>query len=263
MRGYRPHQIRLSPTEALALTEQLGTRFPQFYLTSPAPCPYLPGRMERKVFTRLSGEVARALNDALTHAGFRRSQNIAYKPSCESCQACISVRIVVDAFEASRSLVRVGERNRDVAAEVVDPWATEEQFTLLRRYLDVRHQGGGMSEMSMFDYVAMVEDSAVETHLVEYRRQGGDRSGELVAVGLTDVLSDGLSMVYSFFDPSQTARSLGTFMVLDHIEQARSRGLPYVYLGYWIDGCQKMSYKARFAPLEARIGAGWAPLKRR
>jgi len=262
MRGYRPCQIRFSQTEALALTEQLGTRFPQFYLTSPAPCPYLPGRMERKVFTRLSGEVARTLNDALTHAGFRRSQNIAYKPSCESCQACISVRIVVDAFEATRSLARVAERNRDIVGEVVDPWATEEQFALLRRYLDARHQGGGMSEMSMFDYVAMVEDSAVETQLVEYRRQGGEQAGELIAVALTDVLSDGVSMVYSYFDPAESSRSLGTYMVLDHIEQARSRGMPYVYLGYWIDGCQKMSYKARFAPLEARVGSGWAPLKR-
>ena len=114
----------------------------------------------------------------------------------------------------------------------------------------------------MFDYVAMVEDSAVETHLVEYRRQGGDNPGELIAVALTDVLSDGVSMVYSFFDPAESNRSLGTYMVLDHIEQARSRTMPYVYLGYWIDGCQKMSYKARFAPLEARVGTGWAPLKR-
>jgi len=244
------------------LTEQLRTRFPQFYLTSPAPCPYLPGRMERKVFTRLSGEVARTLNDALTHAGFRRSQNIAYKPSCEACQACVSVRVVVDAFEPSRSFQRVSARNADLAGEVVDPWATEEQFALLRRYLDERHEGGGMSDMTMFDYVAMVEDSAVETHLVEYRYKGGPNAGDLVAVALTDLLSDGLSMVYSFFGPEHSARSLGTFMVLDHIEQARSRELPYVYLGYWIEGSQKMNYKARYAPLEARTATGWTPLKR-
>jgi arginine-tRNA-protein transferase len=218
--------------------------------------------MERKVFTRLSGELARTLNDALTHAGFRRSQNIAYKPSCEACQACISVRVVVDAFELNRSFQRIGERNQDIAPEVVDPWATEEQFALLRRYLDARHQGGGMSDMTMFDYVAMVEDSAVETHLVEYRYRSGAKAGDLVAVALTDLLSDGLSMVYSFFEPTLRGRSLGTFMVLDHIEQARGRTLPYVYLGYWIDGCRKMDYKARFKPLEARMGAGWVPLKR-
>lgn len=248
--------------EFCALTQQLGTRFPQFYLTSAAPCPYLPGRMERKVFTRLSGEVARTLNDALTHAGFRRSQNIAYKPSCEACQACISVRVVVDAFETTRSFERVNARNADIAGEVVDPWATEEQFALLRRYLDSRHQGGGMSDMTMFDYVAMVEDSAIETHLLEYRYKSGPKAGDLIAVALTDQLSDGLSMVYSFFEPDQNGRSVGTFMVLDHIEQARARALPYVYLGYWIDGCRKMDYKARFGPLEARTASGWVPLKR-
>lgn len=244
------------------MTEQLRTRFPQFYLTSPAPCPYLAGRMERKVFTRLSGEVATTLNDALTHAGFRRSQNIAYKPSCEACQACVSVRVVVDAFEPSRSFQRVTARNSDLVGEVVDPWATEEQFTLLRSYLDARHEGGGMSDMTMFDYVAMVEDSAVETHLVEYRHKAGPNAGDLAAVALTDLLSDGLSMVYSFFGPDLSSRSLGTFMVLDHIEQARGRGLPYVYLGYWIEGSRKMDYKARYAPLEARTATGWTPLKR-
>jgi arginine-tRNA-protein transferase len=244
------------------LTEQLRTIAPQFYQTSPAPCPYLPGRMERKVFTRLSGEVARPLNDMLTHQGFRRSQNIAYRPNCETCQACISVRVVVDAFEASRSFQRVTARNDDLMSEVVDPWATEEQFALLRRYLDARHIGGGMSDMTMFDYVAMVEDSAVETHLVEYRYRSGPNVGDLVAVALTDQLTDGLSMVYSFYDPAEGARSPGSFMVLDHIEQARARSLPYLYLGYWIDGCRKMTYKARFEPLEARTPQGWIPLKR-
>ena len=245
------------------MTEQLGTKVPQFYLTSPAPCPYLPGKMERKVFTRLSGDIAKTLNDVLTHSGFRRSQSIAYRPSCEACHACLSVRVVVDAFELSRSFQRVIGKNSDLVGEVVDPWATDEQFSLLRRYLDSRHSGGGMSDMTMFDYVAMVEDSAVETQLVEYRYRSGENAGDLVGVGLTDMLSDGLSMVYSYFDPDESARSLGTYMVLDHIEQARSRGMPYVYLGYWIEGSQKMNYKARFAPLEARLAAGWIPLKRK
>lgn len=258
-----PDSAGLRTAEFRHLTEQLGIRFAQFYLTSPAPCPYLQGRMERKVFTRLSGEVARSLNDSLTHAGFRRSQNIAYRPSCEGCQACVSVRVVVDAFEPSRSFERVRDKNTDIVGEVVDPWATEEQFALLRRYLDARHTGGGMSDMTMFDYVAMVEDSAVETHLVEYRYRGGPKAGDLIAVGLTDQLSDGLSMVYSFYDPDEAPRSLGTFMVLDHIEQARGRGLPYVYLGYWIEGSRKMAYKARFAPLEARMPNGWVAIKPR
>ncbi len=261
-RGAEGDSPRQTHGELRALTEQLGIRFPQFYLTSPAPCPYLTGRMERKVFTRLSGEVARSLNDSLTHAGFRRSQNIAYRPSCEGCQACVSVRVVVDAFERSRSFERVAAKNADLIGEVVDPWATEEQFNLLRRYLDARHTGGGMSDMTMFDYVAMVEDSAAETHLVEYRYRSGPNAGDLIAVALTDLLSDGLSMVYSFYEPDAAPRSLGTFIVLDHIEQARARGLPYVYLGYWIEGSRKMAYKARFAPLEARMPAGWVPLNR-
>lgn len=248
--------------ELRTVTEQLGTRVPQFYLTSPAPCPYLAGKMERKVFTRLSGDISKTLNDVLTHSGFRRSQSIAYRPSCEACHACVSVRVVVDAFESSRSFQRVVAKNSDLVSEVVDPWSTEEQFGLLRRYLDSRHVGGGMSDMTMFDYVAMVEDSAVETHLVEYRYATGEKAGDLAAVALTDLLSDGLSMVYSFFNPDDAARSLGTYLVLDHIEQARQRGLPYTYLGYWIEGSRKMAYKARFAPLEARTAAGWVPLKR-
>jgi arginine-tRNA-protein transferase len=218
--------------------------------------------MEQKVFTRLSGQHARQVNDKLTHLGFRRSQNIAYRPSCEGCNACVSVRILTDAFEPSRSFQRILERNRDLRPEIVDPWATEEQFRLIRRYLDTRHTGGGMSEMTMFDYVAMVEDSAVETHMCEYRMTLPDgRPGPLTAVALTDVLQDGLSMVYSFFDPAEGHRSVGTYMVLDHVAQARARKLPYVYLGYFIEGCRKMSYKARFGPLEARTEAGWVPFK--
>ncbi|NWH08601.1 MAG: arginyltransferase [Alphaproteobacteria bacterium] len=246
------------------MTEQFNPRIPQFYLTQPAPCPYLPGKQERKVFTRLAGDQACTLNDTLTHAGFRRSQNIAYRPACEGCSACVSVRILVDAFEPSKNQRRVIARNSDLAVSVVDPWATEEQYLLLRQYLDLRHKGGGMSEMNMFDFVAMVEDSSVKTHLAEYRvATAGGEPGVLKAAALTDVLGDGLSMVYSFFDTAAEDRSLGTFMVLDHIEQARARGLPYVYLGYLVEGCRKMSYKARFAPLEALTSDGWRPLKER
>jgi arginine-tRNA-protein transferase len=202
---------------------------------------------------------ARSVHERLAQAGFRRSQNIAYKPACEGCNACLSVRIKVADFTPTRSMQRVIDRNADLVAEVVDPWANEEQFRLLRRYLDLRHPGGGMSEMTMFDYVAMVEDSAVDTHLVEYRLQRADGSpGSLAAVCLADQLGDGLSMVYSFYDMGEAARSLGTLMVLDHVAQARARGLPYVYLGYYIPGSRKMAYKGRFGPLEARYDSGWA-----
>lgn len=240
------------------MTEQLGTRLHQFYRTSPAPCPYLPGRFEQKIFTRLSGPNARVVHERLAEAGFRRSQNIAYKPNCENCNACLSVRIKTGEFQATKSMARVAARNADVQSEVVDPWATEEQFRLLRRYLDARHPGGGMSEMTMFDYVAMVEDSAIETHLVEYRLRRADGSpGRLIAVCLADALADGLSMVYSFYDPAESDRSLGTLMVLDHVAQARARSLAYVYLGYYIAGSKKMDYKGRFGPLEARFDEGW------
>lgn len=244
------------------LTEQLSAKLDQFYRTSPAPCPYLPGRYERKVFTRLSGPNARDINENLAQKGFRRSQNIAYKPVCEGCNACLSIRIRVADFAPSRSMQRVMARNSDIRSEVVDPWASEEQFSLLRRYLDARHSGGGMSGMTLFDYVAMVEDSAVETSIVEYRfRDAATWPGPLAAICLTDILSDGLSMVYSFYDVGLTARSLGTLMILDHVAQAKARGLPYVYLGYYIKGSRKMEYKGRFHPLEARFAEGWSAFR--
>ena len=219
--------------------------------------PLSQGRMERKVFTRLSGEVARSLNDSLTHAGFRRSQNIAYRPSCEGCQACVSVRVMVDAFELSRSFERVRAQNADLIGEVVDPWATEEQFALLRRYLDARHTDGGMSDMTMFDYVAMVEDSAAETHLVEYRYRSGPNAGDLIAVALDRPLSTASrwSTVSTIRTRRRAASARSSCSTTSNRRAAA--GLSYVYLGYWIEGSRKMSYKARFAPLEARMPAGW------
>jgi len=240
------------------VTDQRTTRLPQFFLTPGGPCPYLPGRTERKVFARLNGSLAQPLNEALTHSGFRRSQMIAYRPACDGCASCVSVRIVAGEFAPSRGLRRIEKRNADLARREVAAEATREQFALLRAYLDSRHSGGGMSDMGLFDYVAMVEETPVKTHLVEYRRLSADgQPGPLMACALTDVLRDGLSMVYSFFHPGEDARSLGTCMILDHIEAARARGLSYVYLGYWVRGSAKMSYKARFRPLEALSADGW------
>jgi leucyl-tRNA---protein transferase len=236
---------------------------PQFYLTAPSPCPYLPGREERKVFTHLVGERAPELNDLLTHGGFRRSQSIAYRPACETCRACVSVRVVVEEFRPTRSMRRVAERNSDLVAEMRVPVPTSEQYSVFRGYLDSRHRDGGMADMTVLDYAMMVEDSHVETRIVEFRRRGPDSritgrgNGPLLGVALTDVLSDGLSMVYSFFDPDAGARSLGTFIILDHISRARRLGLPYVYLGYWVKGSKKMDYKGRFLPQERLTGDGW------
>jgi arginine-tRNA-protein transferase len=239
------------------VTDQRSTRIPQFFLTPGGPCPYLPGKTERKVFARLGGNLAQPLSEALTHSGFRRSQSIAYRPACEGCSACISVRIRTDRFEASRSQKRIMRRAQDLARAEVAAEATREQFALLRTYLDSRHPGGGMSDMGLFDYVAMVEETPVDTHIVEYR--GID--GTLLACALTDRLKDGLSMVYSFFHPGEDDRSLGTYMILDHVVAARAANLPYVYLGYWVRGSEKMDYKIRFSPLEALTQNGWEPLK--
>ncbi len=238
------------------MTEHSTVRFPYFFVTVPAPCPYLPGKLERKVFTRLIGDDPVALNDALTQAGFRRSQSIAYKPACETCEACISVRIPIARFQPNRTMRRIAERNGDIQFLERPASATEEQFGLLRTYLEARHPGGGMVEMDALDFAAMVEDSPINTHVAEYR----DASGRLRAGCLIDRLSDGLSLVYSFFDPDEAQRSLGTYIVLSQIERARRLKLPYVYLGYWVDGCRKMLYKARFQPLEGLGAEGWRPL---
>lgn len=242
---------------------KLGRETPQFYLTAPTACPYLPDKFERKVFTHLVGEKASELNDILTQGGFRRSQNIAYRPACEACKACISVRVVVDEFEMTRSFKRIGKRNADLIGDACLPQPSADQYALFRGYLDSRHAEGGMAEMTVLDYAMMVEDTHVDTHVVEYRRRGPDSGvtghgrGPLIGVALTDVLSDGLSMVYSFFEPDEADRSLGTYMILDHIERARKLGLPYVYLGYWVRGSRKMDYKSRFRPQEHLTGAGW------
>jgi arginine-tRNA-protein transferase len=231
---------------------------PQFYLTAPSPCPYLAGKEERKVFTHLVGERAAELNDLLTHGGFRRSQSIAYRPACESCRACVSVRVVAEDFRPTRSMRRVLDRNSDIVGEMRAAVPTSEQYSVFRAYLDSRHHDGGMADMTVLDYAMMVEDSHVTTKIVEYRRHGPDgRPGDLVAVGLTDVLGDGLSMVYSFYEPDAADRSLGTLMILDHISRARRMGLSYVYLGYWVRGSRKMDYKGRFLPQERLMPEGW------
>jgi leucyl-tRNA---protein transferase len=235
-------------------------RFPRFFVTTPTPCPYLPGRSERKVFTELNGSNAGELNDALGRIGFRRSQNVAYRPSCQSCSACVSVRVVNRDFTPTASQRRLLRRNDDLIVEARAPWATEEQYELLTRYLGTRHPAGGMADMNESDFAGMVEHSPVETCVVEYREPDVDgRPGRLVGACLTDRQGDGLSMVYSFFDTDAAARSgLGTFIILDHIQRAGRAGLPYVYLGYWIEGSDRMAYKTKFRPMERLGPGGWS-----
>jgi len=246
------------------VTQHFPTRQLRFFLTAPSACPYLPGREERKVFAHLPMLDGAAVNDSLTLGGFRRSQNIAYRPACEGCAACVSARLPVADYVFSRSERRVVARGDAFARHIVEAEATVEQFDLLRRYLRSRHAGGGMTDMTWADYVAMVEDTAVRTHVVEYRTRTDDRGpGLLTACALVDQLADGLSLVYSFFDPEYSRASPGSFIILDHVIQTGLLGLPYLYLGYWVRGSEKMDYKARFSPLEILRPNGWGLISAR
>ncbi len=235
-------------------------RFPRFFVTSPAPCPYLAGKTERKVFTELSGHNAGELNDALGRIGFRRSQSVAYRPSCADCTACVSVRVCTGEFSPNNSQKRNLRRNGDIVATACKPWATEEQYALLRSYLGSRHPNGGMADMDEQDFADMVEQTPVDSYLIEYREPTVDGvRGRLIGCCLTDRQSDGLSMIYSFFDASHPMREgLGTYIILDHVQRAAKAGLAYVYLGYWIEGSARMAYKARFRPLEKLGPDGWS-----
>jgi arginine-tRNA-protein transferase len=229
-------------------------RRPQFfYTTAPLPCPYVPGRTERKVVTEISGPEAEGLHDRLSRAGFRRSHNIAYAPVCPACRACIPIRIPVATFQPDRTLRRVAKANAQVEGFEAPARASAEQFQLFQRYQQARHGDGDMATMSFYDYRAMIEDTPIETMLVEFR-EPDDR---LLGACLTDRLADGLSAVYSYFAPGLERRSLGTFAILWLIERARSLGLPYVYLGYWVPDSRKMAYKARFRPSEILSGGHW------
>jgi arginyl-tRNA--protein-N-Asp/Glu arginylyltransferase len=232
---------------------------PQFYVTAPQPCPYLADRVERKLFTGLQDANGQALNDALSKQGFRRSQNVLYRPACTDCSACISVRIRIADFKPTKSQKRTLRRNADMSRGAHTAWATDEQFDLFKMYLTSRHRDGGMTDMDVFEFGAMIEETPVRTRIIEYHQPAEHGGNALKYACLTDILDDGLSMVYSFFDPDMSDRSPGKYMILDHIEIAREMGLDYIYLGYWVAGSPKMDYKAQFSALELCIGGDWQP----
>lgn len=232
-----------------------SARLHRFYTTDLAPCPYLAHRQERRLVALV--ETGGARLDLLTEAGFRRSQGFLYKPACPGCQACVPVRIVVEEFRPGRGFRKVMRRNADLVWQEMAAESTDEQFALFQRYLRHRHHDGGMVRMDRDAYRDMVEMAPPATRLIEFR----DAQGALVGVSLTDWLRSGLSGVYKFFDPDLEPRSLGTFIILWHVERARALGLPYVYLGYWIAQSRKMAYKIRFAPLERLDGAFWRPFQ--
>ena len=234
----------------------------QFYLTAPQPCAYLEGREERKVFTTLQGEGAQATNNTLSLKGFRRSQSVIYRPACVGCSACMSIRVPMASFQPSRSQRRILTRNADVVRRPCEAWATETQYDLFRRYLDHRHSGGGMADMDAFDFASMVDETPVNSTLIEYAIDDPQTGASLlIGACLSDILGDGLSMVYSFFEPAEQGRSLGAYMILDHIRMAAEMGLPHVYLGYWVPESAKMDYKIGYRPFELCDGATWRGFK--
>jgi arginyl-tRNA--protein-N-Asp/Glu arginylyltransferase len=239
------------------------SRFPRFFVTSPSPCPYLAGKQERKIFTELSGLHAGELNDALGRIGFRRSQSVAYRPSCAGCTACVSVRVVADKFIPNTTQRKLLKRNADLEITACKPWATEEQYALLRRYLSARHPGGGMASMDESDYADMVEQSPVSSYVIEYREPSVNGvPGRLVGACITDQQADGLSMIYSFFEADEDSRpGLGNLIIMEHIMRSQRAGLPYVYLGYWVKGSARMAYKTRYRPMEVLGPNGWAILE--
>lgn len=224
-----------------------------FFSTEPASCPYLADRLERRLVTALDGHDADRFHDQLLRAGFRRSQGYAYRPGCTGCQACVAVRIPVARFAFRRSWRRIVRINADLMASERRTVATHEQYALFRRYLKSRHTASGMAEMSWPEFRSMINDSPVDTRVIEWRRP--DRT--LIASSLTDRCQSGFSGVYKFFDPDEARRSLGSLIILWHVQRATELGLPYVYLGYWISGSPTMAYKARFQPLEQLTPGGW------
>ena len=236
------------------------TRNPQFYVTAPQKCPYIKGKVERKLFTALYGRNTVNLNDELSLQGFRRSQKVLYRPLCSNCSACLSIRVKVAEFKNSKSQNRVLSKNKNVERITKKPEATDEQYEIFKKYLNYRHLNGGMSDMDAIEFSSMIEETNVDTHIFEYWKSENGKKKYLMAVCLTDINKDGLSMVYSFYDPMYQSQSLGKFMILDHINLTKTKKLDYLYLGYWIKENSKMGYKSNYFPAEVFYKNKWTEI---
>lgn len=228
-----------------------------FYASRPLPCSYLPERETVNLFTDPDAPMSMAIYSRLADFGFRRSGSHVYRPRCPGCQACVPARVPVRAFSPNRSQRRCKQRNADLAITARPAAYDEEAFTLYRRYIASRHAGGGMDDPQPDQYLSFLTSGWAESLFVEYRLHG-----TLLAVSVLDVLEQGLSAVYTFFDPEQTDRSLGRLAVLWAIDEARRRGLGWLYLGYWIADCRKMQYKQEYRPLELLRAGAWQAFAR-
>ena len=233
------------------------TRTPQFYVTAPQKCPYIKGKIERKLFTALYGRNSIKINDELSLQGFRRSQKVLYRPLCSNCSACLSIRVKVNEFNHSKSQIRVINKNKKLERIEKKPEATDEQYEIFKKYLNHRHLNGGMSDMDAIEFSSMIEETNVDSQIFEYWESKKENNKKLVAVCLTDTNQDGLSMVYSFYDPKYHSQSLGRYMILDHINLTKIRNLDYLYLGYWIRENSKMGYKSSYIPAEVYYKNEW------